>query len=143
MSTEPHITGESVWAAIKGAIASTVIVFALLIIVILVVPSTPQDDGHIRIAVVLIGLLPFVFGVMFAYFLVLSAKKNRPFKFAIIIQSLLILHLTVLVFNVVSEETVFFVAISSAIYIFIFFSLSIGVGAWFWSKTQKSGYSVD
>jgi len=137
MSSEPTIKGENVWAAAKGAGVSTLLVLVLLVCSIFFIPSTPEDDGHVRGAAIVVGFLPIVFGVLFIYFLILSAKENRPLKFALIVQSLLILPLVLIVLIAAYKSAGLYVAILNAIYTFSFFSIIVGLGSWAWSKPKK------
>ncbi len=137
MSTEPTIKNENLWAAVKGSGLSTLILFVLLICSIFFIPATPEDDGHIRGAAIIIGFLPVVFGVLFIYFLVLSAKQNRPLKFALIIQSILVSPIVILVLVAAYKGAGLYVALLNALYTFGFFSFVVGLGSWAWSKPQK------
>jgi hypothetical protein len=137
MSTEPQIKSENVWAAVKGAAASTGAIFIALVASVVVIPSAPEDDGHIRGAAILVGFLPLVLGVLFVYYLVLSARENRPLKFALLVQTIIILPFSLFIFYVAFQGAGFFIAALNAFYTFAFFSVVGSVGAWAWSKSQK------
>lgn len=136
MSTDPQIKGENIWAAIKGGLASTLALFVILIVVVFTIPSTPEDDGHIRGAVMFVGVLPLVFGFLFLYYLVLSVKVNRPFKFAMLVQTILIMSVSIFVFYLAYKSVGLWVAVVNAIYTFCFFSVAGVFGAWAWSKKK-------
>jgi len=138
MSTESGIKGENVWAALKGAGLPTVALFILLLCSIFFIPSTPEDDGHVRGAAIAMGFLPIVFGILFLYFLILSAKKNRPLKFALLVQSVLISPIVILVLVVAYKGAGPYVALLNALYAFGFFSFVVGLGSWAWSKPKKT-----
>lgn len=137
MSTESGIKGENVWAAFKGAGLPTVVLFLLLLCSILFIPSTPEDDGHVRGAAIAMGFLPIVFGILFIYFLILSAKKGRPLKFALIVQSVLISPVVILVLVAAYKGAGLYVALLNALYTFGFFTFVVGLGSWAWSKSKK------
>ncbi len=110
----------------------------MLVAAVFLIPSTPEDDGHIRGAVIVAGFLPLAFGVLFLYYLVLSIKVNRPFKFALLVQTAVILPFSAFIFYVASKEGGVLVGVLNLIYTLGFFSV-VGVsGAWAWSKSKKT-----
>ena len=131
------LKGENIWAAIKGAFASTFIIFIMLIMSVLLIPSTPQDDAHIRGAVTVVVFLPLVLGVLFLYYLTLSVKNNRPFKFALLVQTVMIIPIAAFIFYVAYLSGGFLIALVNSIYTFVFFSIVGVFGAWVWSKPKK------
>ncbi len=137
MSAESGIKGENIWAAFKGAGLPTIALFLLLLCSILFIPSTPEDDGHVRGAAIVMGFLPIVFGVLFIYFLILSVKEGRPLKFALIVQSVLISPVLILVLVVAYKSAGLYVALINALYTFGFFTFVLGLGSWAWSKPKK------
>jgi len=138
MNTEPHVNGKIVWASIKGAGASTSAIFCSLIIGVLFIPSTPEDDGHIRYAAVLSGFLPLVFGVLFIYYLLLSAKTDRPLKFALIVQSLLLFTLLLFIFDTAYSSDGLMISLLYFTITFGYFSFVFGFGAWAWSLPKNT-----
>jgi len=138
MSTEPHINGKIVWACIKGAGTSTIVILGSLITAVLFIPSTPEDDGHIRYAAVLSGFLPLVFGVFFIYYLLLCAKTDRPLKFALIVQSLLLFTLSLFIFFTAYSTDGLVISLLYCIFTFGYFSLVFGIGAWAWSLPKNT-----
>jgi len=129
MSTEPKLSNSTLWASCKGALASTGVVLAMLMLAFLI-PSEPNDDGHIRSAAVLIGALPLALVFFLLYFLVLSNKEGRPLKFALVCQSVCIIPLALLVFYAAYSDAGLLIGLINFAYTFIFLSIPFGIGSW-------------
>ena len=138
MSIEPQLKSENFWAAVRGAMASTAVIFVVLVTSVFFIPSSPEDDGHIRGAAIVVGFLPLVMGIFFVYYLVLSAKENRPIRFALLVQTVIIGPLAAFVFYMALQSSGLFVAVLNSFYTFAFFSIVGAFGSWAWSKSKKT-----
>jgi len=127
---------EQVWAAIKGAVASTSIIFIMLVLSVILVGSSSEDDGNVKGAVIFIGFLPVIFCILFLYYLALSLKENRSFKFAIILQTIFIFLITGSIFYSIFQNAGLFIAASNSFYIFTVLSFIGAFGAWAWSQPE-------
>ena len=134
MSHEPHITGRIFWICCKATLTSSLVFVLSLVAMIFLIPSAPEDDGHIRGAAIALGFVPILAFLLLIYFMILSGKKTRPLKFALVIQSLLLFPLSAFVFYAAFMDGGLFVAVTAFAYMFLYLSVIVGSGAWVWSK---------
>lgn len=135
MNHEPYITGRAFWICCKATLTSSLMFATSLVAMMLVIPSSPEDDGHIRGAAIVLGFVPILAFLLLIYFMLLSAKKTRPLKFALVVQSFLLFPFSALIFYAAFVDAGWLAAITAFAYTFLYLSFIVGIGAWVWSKS--------
>ena len=130
------INKNNISLAIKGALASTLVLLALLIVSLFVFPNSPEEFGGYLYGIGMAsGLLPLILILLFIYYFILSAMKIRSFNVALFIQLILFLFLAAVVYvDIRPRES----AVSIASVMFIFLSISGAIGAWAWSSCKNT-----
>ena len=130
------IIKNNILSSIKGALASTLVLLALLVASLFVLPNSPEEFGGYLFSIgMAMGLLPLILILLFTYYFILSAMKIRSFNVALFIQLILFLYLAAVVyFNISPRES----AASIASGVFIFLSISSAFGAWTWSSCKNT-----
>ena len=134
MNHEPHITGRVFWICCKASLTSSLVFALSLIAMMFFISSSPEDDGHIRGAAIILGVGPILAFLLLAYFLLLSVKKKRSLKFALVVQSLLLFPFSALIFYAAFVDAGWLAATTAFAYTFLYLSFIVGMGAWMWSK---------
>ena len=129
MSTEPHIKSKNALAGVYGATASSLVIL-LILIYIAITPVAPGDDASIRGAAILVGTLPPIWVVLFIYFFAISFKTDNRLKFALSLQSIWVLVLSVLLAYVALSHEGWTVALPVLGITFLVLTVVIGVGSW-------------
>ncbi len=105
-----------------------------IVAMVLAIPVTPDDDGHITGAITLLTLMPVIVLVLLVYFLILNLKEERNLKFALYLQSFLLLPFAGYFYYVTDLAEGFWVGLMVGSIIFIYFTVAVGAGAWVWSR---------
>ncbi len=134
MRHEPHVTGKVFWICCKATLTSSLVFALSLVAMVFLIPSSPEDDGHVKGAAIALGFVPVLTFLLLIYFMLLSVKKTRPLKFALVIQSFLLFPFSAFGFYVAFMDAGWLAAVSAFAYVFLHLSIIVGAGAWVWSK---------
>ena len=128
------------WAAVKGALISTAVLFIFLVGSLFLIPKTPEEfGGHLYGVGTLMGVLIVCFTPpLLILYLILGLRKSRHFKLAIFSQSVLFIFLSLIVYILVLRYSRDLSALPVALYTFIFLSAGGVFGAWAWCENKKT-----
>jgi len=127
---------ETLKAALKGAVASTLIVSLLIFWALFDISHQLKSDITLASSQPYLILLAPTFIVYFLYYLILGIHKGRPFKLALIVQSIIFITISTFVYWAISQNGIYLTAMYWGVGTFLFFSFASGLGAWVWSKPK-------